>query len=882
MTEDEILTLLTTRPAPEVPETLAAIPQKERRRHAKAVFDLFKDYHESRFGGSAKVPRTLADPRSATVGLFACATFTQIKSQGFLPYHTDIPLADIVRALEPDWVQALVDHNVNSNPNAVHTVAPLWQAGLCGRPEGEGVILGYFSIIHGDPEPEKVLLEQDVWRFFEVEGGGEFSLANYDKYCKPGNGSWSDRLIGYADVGKLDRQRLLDASLDALERDFGQYRAGWFSRFHTALAPTAEERTARAPRYLRLLGSTVPPTVSFALKAVQALEKEKAISAADLVAGLEPVLYARAKGTVSAALKLLARSAKRDPSLTPKAAAQALNALVCEDAGVQGQALDLFEALGGAEDSALQSMLAEYTDLVAPSQRTRLAALACADPAPQAAPAAPTALAAAHDIAPVASANDALALFLAVVEGPRDPLEVERAIDGLLRFGAELSSDADRLSPLKKRAHQVWANPGETEIRAVLALTGIALCDGTTLEETRATRTDGYGAERLGNATLANAHLRRNDQLLGLVRAGHSLPMLSLPSDSTGTVTVDDLVNRLAAYRERGAEPCPTDLSLAFLRLPAEGRPAPDATGDGSTSEGDRALAYALGADVAPGPTPELWASAWRARQPRRKDPRVIALFDTPQRDCGTPVRSALEVRKDESPGGEYFWVKVLIPSVPPLPGDAYALPAIYAAAGHGRTYADIAWASITCPSDLEPFFRQGIASQDTCQKLTDNPTRGHLEPFFRPTGPIGNLGAGLLAYDMAVEDKSVSTLAAEAATRVLKDGRLSVAQLTASLKAFLLSESLPTARWTRSLKAMAEAGAATHVREIIAGLLTFPAEETPRDMGGMLELYYELCIASSTGPDRPETRACLETIKGGGKVAKFAKKLRALAAQPA
>ncbi|MEO0905876.1 MAG: DUF6493 family protein, partial [Pseudomonadota bacterium] len=163
---------------------------------------------------------------------------------------------------------------VEQNPHAIGNAAPLWQDGLARRPESDGIILGYYGIWHERwGVDEEVLLSRDVWRFFEVEGGGEFSLANHDKFAKQGTPTWSDRLIGYAEAGKLDRQRLLDASLDALERDFGQYRAGWYSRFHTALAPTKEEISARAGRYLGLLSSSVPPTVSFALKFVQAADK---------------------------------------------------------------------------------------------------------------------------------------------------------------------------------------------------------------------------------------------------------------------------------------------------------------------------------------------------------------------------------------------------------------------------------------------------------------------------------------------------------------------------------------------------------------------------------------------------------------------------------
>ena len=68
--------------------------------------------------------------------------------------------------------------------------------------------------------------------------------------------------------GEIDRNRLLDASLEALARDFSQYRAGWFSRFHEYMEPNFEERAARTEHYLGLLASPIPPTVAFAVKAL--------------------------------------------------------------------------------------------------------------------------------------------------------------------------------------------------------------------------------------------------------------------------------------------------------------------------------------------------------------------------------------------------------------------------------------------------------------------------------------------------------------------------------------------------------------------------------------------------------------------------------------
>ena len=138
--------------------------------------------------------------------------------------------------------------------------------------------------------------DEDVWRLFEVEGGGELSLATFDKYIGGKlAGGWASALVELAADGTLSRDRLLDESLCALERDFAQFRAGWFSRFHEQLEPTLEERAVRRDQYLGLLGSSIPPTVSFAVKAIGVLDKADKLTSEDVLAHIRPVLQARGR-----------------------------------------------------------------------------------------------------------------------------------------------------------------------------------------------------------------------------------------------------------------------------------------------------------------------------------------------------------------------------------------------------------------------------------------------------------------------------------------------------------------------------------------------------------------------------------------------------------
>ena len=77
-------------------------------------------------------------------------------------------------------------------------------------------------------------------RIFEVEGVSDVSLAAVDKYTHKDR-TWSKRLLGLTQRGVYSRELLIDKTLSALERGWIQFRSGWFSQFHEALAPTIEE-----------------------------------------------------------------------------------------------------------------------------------------------------------------------------------------------------------------------------------------------------------------------------------------------------------------------------------------------------------------------------------------------------------------------------------------------------------------------------------------------------------------------------------------------------------------------------------------------------------------------------------------------------------------
>jgi Family of unknown function (DUF6493) len=455
---------------------------------------------------------------AAKVAVQAACSLSDLKKFSWRALPTDELLFEIFAARRPAWLDDWATWLCEAAPHHWHLVRRFVRQGMCRAPETDHYVLGMIvgvcayhdnvNTIYSALLEDSDLLEKDVWRLFEVEGDKEFCLAARDKYSRADN-HWTYALVRLAKENKLSRARLLDASLNTLQRDFAQFHAGWFSQLHEAIEPTPKERQERSSTYLTLLASKVPPTVSFALNAIQTLVAEDGIDPRALVSAIKPALWSRQKGTVRLALQLLEQTARKHPELMAQVGSAAEAALIHESPDVQKQALGLLEEFAGPMPAELVTALSERLSHVAASQRSRLEKLiagyaAVAKEAPtrkrdkhrsegtgesalqkraQALDKKWRALAGVDDvlraleevrstiptldldplaiprldpdrrIEPIEELDDLIEAFAQVLEDPEDPMDVERVLDGVSRLCDQRPDDfAARTGPLRKRA----------------------------------------------------------------------------------------------------------------------------------------------------------------------------------------------------------------------------------------------------------------------------------------------------------------------------------------------------------------------------------------------------------------------------------------------
>lgn len=375
-------------------EFFVGMPESQRRELAPATIAIYKQ--TLKLLQAAK--RHVSDSQlpTACVAVLATASLSELKKLGWRAVPEAKIAFDVLRERRPEWLTDYAEFLLAENPFHWPLVRTLVRRGLCDRPTHENYTLAMITTIDGwrfehmfvEPPAKSVignlradpdLLQREVWELFRVEGQGEHTLAAHDKYVggkkgDDGQYSWAGALCELAKTGELPRDRLLDESLEALNRGFSQFRVAWFSELHELLEPTVKERISRLDKYLVLLASPIPPTVTFALDALEVIDKERKLTADELLEPLSPVLMARHKGTAVRAVQWLARLCDRAGSRRDEMVRSIAGALAHEAADVQKAALAAIEKYGSTGDAQLCDTLAAAEKHVAASLRKRVAA----------------------------------------------------------------------------------------------------------------------------------------------------------------------------------------------------------------------------------------------------------------------------------------------------------------------------------------------------------------------------------------------------------------------------------------------------------------------------------------------------------------------------
>jgi hypothetical protein len=725
-------------------------------------------------------------------------------------------------------------------------------------------------------------LKRALLRMFDVEGNSQTSLASGEKYGAARHG-WTETLLRLCDEGVFTREELIDRTLSALERDWPQYRSGWFSRFHEDLSPTMEEMASRRDRYLHLLNSRIPPTVGLALSAVSAMLVAGVLEGEATVGSLRPVLERGNKQQVESGLKLLQRCIAQDASLSEEAARIACAALVTEAPPLQKKLLQFIAPL---TSPAVMELLQRYREGIAASNLALFQEIAasgavaapCVDSPELPGGAGPiNPLGDDRRIQPVADLDELVESIAFAFENPSEFEAFERAATSLIARQPFTDTELARFAPLLKRAAKVKALlPSE------LARLLVFVCRGERLPPAP-------DPEHFNSPNQALLLVRaRIDALIEAAKRGGGLAPLATPTHRRGFVHPVDLVARVREYERSGAVIPEFEQQLALLRLGPHDAEALERARELKDTALARALRYALGDDLRPGREKLLYCAASRIRHRRMDDDATLKQFGDVGPDGPSCARYSWDTEHSSGSGWSYRKLRVGVLSTSREWEDRLIAVSRHPDPQSGRpVYARrflcgadagvVGFFGSLLPNDPEALFAEGARQigNNLYEWEAQWQDKAYLEPLLDPSVEMGEMATLVLVCGLLVKEPGQSALAVDCLVQAHRDGRLNASLLAEVHSRLCLIGLARIARLRKCLDAALrlESSIDSVVIVLVEHLIKAIDGEPPKDFAKLLEILNEICVALGRRPT-PETLHALRGLKLGGAAVSLRKSL--------
>lgn len=607
--------------------------------------------------------------------------------------------------------------------------------------------------------------------------------------------TWRVALVTLAREGALERDRLLDVALAAPLRDWAAADLGWFVRLHDALAPSLDEVAERQSTYVRLLTVEHGPSVKMAQRELARLLADRRFEPEPFLLASRATLTRSDKASVVAQLRLLNRLASARPGVRVVDTVRVAGSHPRAD--VRELATSTLARLGSAPEEA---------EPEAPSP--------FGPPAPEPRPPA-------GPVMPVRSPDELAEVLLGLVE-QIDEMEMERAIDGLLRFAGQRPSVTDALVA---RASNVEYYQGDPRLAAVeLTRPWLAPRDSQDADRTFALghRLGTFGMDDAEPHTFVGAIGRRLTAVARAVRGGSFVPV-ALPTSSDFRIDAAELDRRLQSV-SRSRPALELELVVALLRVPVEQR-------------SQITIPHALRSSDAVAVAREGAAHSWSRL--------VTAYRPWPDR----PDRLSVPIFRDERSNDAHAGAGILARSAPELTAAAEA--------EYGQ-YVPLFEQTLRLGAGLMPYDHDTLAAHahpHLHRDLRHDRACGVpiVDAIARATSAIGPPSASALVLALAAKDARGRIAAQDAIVDLARHGLLDGAEIGRQAALLLTDDVVVGQRVSAGLAECARASDAAvlpvldALREVVHVL---PAR---RDAGAFLDLTADLAERTGSTVDLPQ-----------------------------
>lgn len=218
-----------------------------------------------------------------------------------------------------------------------------------------------------------ITLSEHFWYLFEYPSNINFtdSFTNSKK-----NGdtepNWKGFIQQHTADGAINRMRVLEECLKAVNRNFNKLQVGWFVDLLTLLKPEKAELKQLQPFLLQALNSPQTKAVNTALGYLKALATEKDFNHQALLHHLPQVMATDKKNIITTTIQILEKAGKMHPEIKQQASLELCAAFLSKDEDLQAKAAKLILQWADKNDAAFKEQLTQYSSSMLASTRNTL------------------------------------------------------------------------------------------------------------------------------------------------------------------------------------------------------------------------------------------------------------------------------------------------------------------------------------------------------------------------------------------------------------------------------------------------------------------------------------------------------------------------------
>ena len=435
-------------------------------------------------------------------------------------------------------------------------------------------------------------LDTHFWLLFEVPGG----INNFSRGVTGrdfiDNNPWNDAIIELTGQGKVSRKKVLQACLLSCTKGFSKYQISWFFKLFKLLQPSEAEYIEIQPELFTCLNSDSATAIKSSLAIIKSLYRNEAFDYNGLLSSAPQLLSSPTKATVNTTLTLLDKLAAKHKDRQTEICEIFMNALAYEDQKIQVKTAKLIHKYGAGnqeigvqiepfysllftdaktilkpylpkdfeEDTLLEEMEVEELQLI--SEENRIEQF---------------------------DTYDELVYFVSQVFDDHEAHHVEQLMDCLPKIKALLTAkNADKLSQAFIRAlkvlwgHQTWSTSFLTSAAYYLndfasmleeELPGCLPGRKAYLEKKLAEHV--YYQDKFKSLNQREHNIPLFDitdglfiRSLALMKDGHQVSLLSMPTHLPAWIDLSILVDRILEYEEKKIAIDLVDWQIALFRLP--------------------------------------------------------------------------------------------------------------------------------------------------------------------------------------------------------------------------------------------------------------------------------------------------------------------------